>query len=179
MRDLLNSIRDVAEGSIGTCPRCMRAAFVAAFCAGIVSLAATLAGAGGAILILAWSTSAVLSRLWLAHAWMFSRRVAASGSAPTGDSSSGSEPLRRRQFLTLFGRTVAFSALAGLAPRAAIAQATCPCRSPLKCCWYYDRTIYVCAASGANCCTHATSPWSCSSPRPNCNGNGSTSPHCR
>jgi hypothetical protein len=181
MRDLLNSIWDVVEGSIGTCPRCMRAAFVAAFSATIIATGITFSTAvSGAMLILVWAPPVSLGLLWLAHAWMFSQRTVAHGSTAARESNSAQETLPRRHFLALFGRSLAFSALAGALPSIATATATCRCANPSdKCCYNYDGTTYVCAPSSASCCAHATSPWFCSSPRPNCNGDGSSNPRCR
>src|SRR6476661_7825380 len=113
MRDFINSLRDVVEGSIGTCPRCMRAAFISAFCASVAAVAVMLSiDLSGGMLILLWSLPAALTALWLAHAWMFSRRALANGSETVRHRATAA-PMPRRQFLTLFGRSLAFSALAG------------------------------------------------------------------
>jgi hypothetical protein len=60
-------------GELGRCMTCMRTAFMCAAGAWLASGFATLF-LPPAIAVAAWGIAAGLTALWIAHAWMFTRR---------------------------------------------------------------------------------------------------------
>ena len=103
--------------------------------------------------------------LWFAHLGAFALRAARSISKETAlREHADSDPSlhARRRFLFALGKSFVFAMTATALPIRSAFAADCPCAAPLKCCWNYDQTNYVCAAADDMCCV-SNNPWSCPS----------------
>ena len=142
---------------IGTCGKCMRQAFYAAFLAGCLCAPAWVAGwmfNSSAPVWAAASATAFLTALWMLHVIVFGVRIARKSVTRIGSAGApasagvGAEPTKRA-FLTVFAKVVAAVAVATVLPsRMALAYGNCNDPGSFPC------NTTFCVPSGAQngCC---------------------------
>lgn len=185
MRDLLKMVR-FPSGQLGTCPRCMRAAFTATVGATLLAALAT-ALTTPVVAVAAWIAAASLAALWIGHVGQFTARSIKATAIRSAAGPGRAEPWSRRRVIAAFFNVLVFSAALTVLPRRASAQ-VCNCYSDSDCycptdfpqCIYNPTTgDSICCGAAATGCAGPERTWCCASPTPNCNGDGSTAPVCR
>jgi len=166
--------------NLGHCPRCARKAFLAMAVAAFSMFVVTIAEVGSQWLLPGWLVVVLLAMLWVGHLALFAKRASFQTRRMLQQSSDPVTLEDRREALGTFFRAFCFAMVltSGLNPKTAEA-AECECYRPEspKCCWNYDRTIYVCAPEDANCCAHEDDPWYCEKGS-SCYGDGNSFPLC-
>lgn len=158
-------VRDYLDANLGQCPKCVRQSFIAAAASWMFVVIAAFWQWSSFLILIASLIAATATLLWLSHLLAFALRAAHRAKDDNVDP--------RRNFVRNLCRGLAFVTLTSALPGVAFAQIRCTCRAPTpKCCYNYDGTSFVCAASTRVCCAHSTSPWSCPSGQ-NCDGTNS------
>ena len=168
----MKSILIIADAYLGRCPHCMKIAFRAFLIALLLAIWVLFAIPSKPILIALLVMAGSFALLWIAHLTAFGIRTVTTKSNKQTDAQSN----ERRRAMGLFVKAIAFAAAATAVPRLSSA-ADCNCAPPLKCCWNFRASDFVCAPSDANCCA-GNNPWYCPKGQ-DCNGDGTTLPKCR
>jgi hypothetical protein len=147
MKTIFNKVGSALDDHLGRCSKCMRQAFLFMLGASLLALAVPLATNAPAVLIASDIAAAAAVILWLSHLAAFAFRAAAAA-----------HPHRpKRRYALMFVRNLLVVAASTAVPlSAAFARVPCGCTSGMKCCYNYDGSDYVCAASNANCCAGKT-----------------------
>jgi MFS family permease len=152
MKNLVSKIGNILNAVLGRCPKCMRLSFISMLGACGLVLLAAMVTQSPALLIATRLIAAGAAALWLSHLMAYAKRNALRANGDV-------QP--RRQFIAAFARSFIFVMAATAFPVGTVFAQSCDCASNMKCCWNYAGDVSVCAPLDANCCAHASSPWSC------------------
>lgn len=188
MKRFMGLIGETLLDKLGTCPRCMRTAFVAAACSVVLTCGASFLAPSAIVIVLGLFAGA-LTILWLAHAVMFTKRSIAAAAVQNsgGLASEQTETWSRRRVIGALFHTLAFSAFLGLAARPAWAlgcdcwtesSSGCKCPPEAPNCHFNASTQRgFCCPSDHKACGGPTQEWCCPS-NSDCSGNeGYCRPH--
>jgi len=127
---------------LGRCPKCMRTAHIASLVSVVSTAILFITGVPSALLACSFILTGLLLGLWIAHLIAFAIRA----SRTPADQRRAAESISRRQFVTLFARSLAFAALATSLVMPAKAQSRCQnCRGCWNCCTcYYEACTAGC-----------------------------------
>ena len=143
MKNAFNKVGRALDAHLGRCSKCMRQAFLVMLGASLLALALPVMTNAPAVLIASYIAAAAAVILWLSHLAAFALRA--------GAAAHPHQPKRR--YALMFVRNLLVVAASTAVPlSAAFARVPCGCRSGMKCCYNYDGSDYVCAASNATCC---------------------------
>lgn len=186
VRTYLRSLRAPLNRSLGTCPRCMHAAFLV--------MIGTIAAAGMATALLgqpfasaAWLIAFLAALLWVAHIFMFALRWIRS--SVVGDdkplSAADSELWPRRRVVGVLLQLMVFTAAATMLPKSARAATACNCMLNCSCDDpAFPQCVFNPSRNESTCCgpnqTGCASPYRtyCCPPGRSCYGDGSSAPYC-
>jgi hypothetical protein len=149
-------VKNIVLSRFGRCPRCMSTSLAAAVAAWALFIAAR-ATAPFAISMIVEAAAILLSALWVTHIAVFAWKAVVFAPAKTEDDERASRIARlsRREFVPMFFRTLALTAVMTASPRA-ITSAFGQNQGPCDGCSRYkgSNTCWTCCScQNSNCIT--------------------------
>jgi hypothetical protein len=152
MERMLRRVGVIGAGTLGRCPVCIRAAFLAALAAWLAALCLLAMRPAAPLADAALLLAAGASLLWLSHLAAFAGRAARCRAASATLSADGTvERPSRREALAVFARAFAYAAV-----MSALALRSLPARADSGC---SGATPFAC---GVRWCCAARALWHCS-----------------